>query len=516
MTITDLRGIAVSSTDPPQQTGPNPGLAIKQACRVATTANIVLSGLQTIDGVALNANDRVLVWQQTDQTTNGIYNASTGGWTRSIDANSNALWASGMLVEVNLGTLYASNSFQVTTLDPIVLGTSLVTFIAAHPVPTSRNVNTTAPLTGGGALSSDKTLSLTINSSLQVTGGALAVAALGAVSHKWVSSINASGVPQLTQPAFTDISGSVAATQMPALTGDVTSSAGSVATTIAANVVTNAKAAQMGANTIKGNNTGGSANAADLTVAQTQALLGIGNQMPGTTTNDNASAGNVGEFVYANTPDANATVTISIASPAVITWTGHPFINVTASGVAAVTFTTTGALPTGLTASTVYYVVPGSITTNTFQVATSIANALAGTAVNTSGSQSGTQTGTGNIALATSTPVNVAAISLTAGDWDVSASVGFTGGGTTTITFALGLITTTSATAAIPAANMERINLQIPNGATLFAGSSLFALPVGPTRLSLSATTTVYLVCNQSFGTSTMAATGALSARRRR
>lgn len=63
--------------------------------------------------------------------------------------------------------------------------------------------------------------------------------------------------------------------QRSALTGDVTATAGSNATTIAANVVTNAKAAQMGAMTVKGNNTGGTANALDLTAAQTKTLLAI-------------------------------------------------------------------------------------------------------------------------------------------------------------------------------------------------------------------------------------------------
>ena len=55
-------------------------------------------------------------------------------------------------------------------------------------------------------------------------------------------------------------------------TGDVT---GSTALTIGANKVTNAKAAQMPANTLKGNNTGAAANQADLTVAQTKVMLAL-------------------------------------------------------------------------------------------------------------------------------------------------------------------------------------------------------------------------------------------------
>lgn len=78
------------------------------------------------------------------------------------------------------------------------------------------------------------------------------------------------------------------------------------------------------------------------------------------------------------------TVTMTIANPGVITTskdlkTGTP-----------VKFTTTGALPTGVTAGTKYYWIRTSATTG--NLATSKANALAGTTITTSGSQSGTHT----------------------------------------------------------------------------------------------------------------------------
>lgn len=95
-----------------------------------------------------------------------------------------------------------------------------------------------------------------------------------ATSHNWVSAITAGGATTLSQPAFTDVSGSVAASQMPALTGDVTTSAGAVATTIGANKVANSQLAQMSANTIKCNNTAGTANALDCTTSQVNTLLG--------------------------------------------------------------------------------------------------------------------------------------------------------------------------------------------------------------------------------------------------
>ena len=81
-----------------------------------------------------------------------------------------------------------------------------------------------------------------------------------------------------------------------------------------------------------------------------------------------------------------APVTISIATPAVVTLNNH--------GLTAgypVIFSTTGALPTGITAGTVYYVISTGLTTNSFEISTSVG----GAAVNTSGSQSGTQSAIG-------------------------------------------------------------------------------------------------------------------------
>jgi hypothetical protein len=92
------------------------------------------------------------------------------------------------------------------------------------------------------------------------------VQSFSAVANQFLTSISTAGVLASAQPAFSNLSGSVAASQLPALTGDVTTTAGTVATTIAANAVTNAKSAQMAAATLKGNPTASTANASDFTI----------------------------------------------------------------------------------------------------------------------------------------------------------------------------------------------------------------------------------------------------------
>lgn len=104
------------------------GLDIKNAVRVATTSNIVLSGLLTIDGVSLNSGDRVLVMAQTDQTTNGIYVAASGGWTRATDANTSANILPGMFAFVEEGTVNANQGFVLTGQGSFTIGTSALVF----------------------------------------------------------------------------------------------------------------------------------------------------------------------------------------------------------------------------------------------------------------------------------------------------------------------------------------------------------------------------------------------------
>jgi hypothetical protein len=89
----------------------SPANALGQV-KVATTAPIALSGLQTIDGVLLQANDRVLVKHQLNPTENGVYVAATGSWTRALDADTSAELARGTAVYVSSGTLNAGTAWD--------------------------------------------------------------------------------------------------------------------------------------------------------------------------------------------------------------------------------------------------------------------------------------------------------------------------------------------------------------------------------------------------------------------
>lgn len=102
----------------------------KDACRLASTGNIaVLSGLLTVDGKVCVAGDRVLVRLQTASENNGIYVVAAGAWSRSTDADVSAEVTSGMSALITDGDTLAGTGWVITTLDPIVLGTTPLTLV---------------------------------------------------------------------------------------------------------------------------------------------------------------------------------------------------------------------------------------------------------------------------------------------------------------------------------------------------------------------------------------------------
>ncbi|MER8882588.1 hypothetical protein [Mesorhizobium sp. M0816] len=118
--------MATTSVD--QVTGYGETVAYKAPCRLATTGNIVLSGLQVIDGSLTAANDRVLVRGQTDPTQNGIYIAASGAWQRARDMDSNRDLTKGTQVLVLEGSVYGPSGWYVSSDNPIAVGTTSIVF----------------------------------------------------------------------------------------------------------------------------------------------------------------------------------------------------------------------------------------------------------------------------------------------------------------------------------------------------------------------------------------------------
>lgn len=104
------------------------GYSWKQPVRAATTANITLSGAQTIDGVSVIAGDRVLVKNQTSGAANGIYVAATGAWTRATDFDTGAE-ALGAATFVSEGTAQGNQVWLNGTDGPITIGTTALVFV---------------------------------------------------------------------------------------------------------------------------------------------------------------------------------------------------------------------------------------------------------------------------------------------------------------------------------------------------------------------------------------------------
>ena len=97
------------------------GLNVHASVQAATTANITLSGTQTIDGISVVAGNRVLVKNQATDSENGIYVVASGSWTRATDYNSIPEVDAGDFIFVEAGTSNGKTGWvqtnTITTLD---------------------------------------------------------------------------------------------------------------------------------------------------------------------------------------------------------------------------------------------------------------------------------------------------------------------------------------------------------------------------------------------------------------
>ena len=109
----------------------------KQAVRVVTVANVTLTGgaPNSVDGVNLTLNDRILVTGQSTGSQNGIYYVTTlgsganGTWARSTDTNATGELLSGTIVMVTEGVVYKDTQWKLITDDPITIGSTALTFV---------------------------------------------------------------------------------------------------------------------------------------------------------------------------------------------------------------------------------------------------------------------------------------------------------------------------------------------------------------------------------------------------
>jgi hypothetical protein len=169
------------------------GISWKQPVNAATTANITLSGAQTIDAVSVVAGDRVLVKDQTAQADNGIYVAAAGAWSRSPDADTYDEMISALVFVESGGQ--AGAAFYCPIQPGGTLGVTAITW---------NNFSV------GGVYFAGTGLTLSGGDTFNITNTTVAAGSYGSGSAVGTFTVNAQG--QLTAAADTNIA--IAATQI--------------------------------------------------------------------------------------------------------------------------------------------------------------------------------------------------------------------------------------------------------------------------------------------------------------
>ena len=164
------------------------GLDVKNSVRVATTANGTLASAfangETVDGVTLATNDRILLKNQSTGSENGIYTVNASGApTRATDFDSNSEVTGGAFFFVEEGTVNADNGFALTNDGAITVGTTALTFT---------QFSGAGQLVAGDALTkTGNTLAVGVDdSSIEINSDALRVKASGITNAMLAGSID--------------------------------------------------------------------------------------------------------------------------------------------------------------------------------------------------------------------------------------------------------------------------------------------------------------------------------------
>lgn len=105
------------------------GIDSKPSVRVVATTNVTLSGLQTIDGVALVAGDIALCANQTTPSQNGPYIVAAGAWVRRANEDATGEITPGAFWFVEEGTTNGKTQWRCNNTSVITLGTTAITIV---------------------------------------------------------------------------------------------------------------------------------------------------------------------------------------------------------------------------------------------------------------------------------------------------------------------------------------------------------------------------------------------------
>ena len=171
------------------------GLDVKDSCKVATTANITLSGTQPTDGIAVAADDRFLVKNQSTASENGLYLCKAGAWSRTDDLAA-GVDAAGAFVFIEQGSTQADAGFVCTSdKGAAVVGTNALAFTQFSGAGSVE--------AGNGLSRSGSTLSVNLDGSTLAVSGSGVKVADGGISDAQISNSAAIAVSKLAASSVT-------------------------------------------------------------------------------------------------------------------------------------------------------------------------------------------------------------------------------------------------------------------------------------------------------------------------